>query len=176
MSSVIGKDTPSNHQLLRPVTNHTIRGGFDMSDIVNQLASQTGISTELIQKGLGAFFTFLKKELGEETYTEVEASVPDAANAVKTFETAPEASQGSASLLGMVADLAGKFLGGKSGAGAELMASFSKLGFKPEQIESFLPKVLELIKAHLSPELVQKIMASLPALAAILGAGAKKEA
>ncbi len=64
-----------------------------MSDIVNRLASQTGISSDQIQKGLGAFFSFLKKELGEETYTEVEASVPDAANAVKTFETAPEASK-----------------------------------------------------------------------------------
>ncbi len=147
-----------------------------MSDVVDRLASQTGISADQIQKGLGAFFTFLKKELGEETYTEVEASVPDAVNAVKTFETAPEASQGSGSLLGMVTDLAGKFLGGKTGAGAELVASFTKLGFKPEQIESFLPKVLELIKAHLSPELVQKIMASLPALAAMLGARAKNEA
>jgi hypothetical protein len=29
-----------------------------MSDVVNQLASQTGISSELIQKGLGAFFSF----------------------------------------------------------------------------------------------------------------------
>ncbi len=147
-----------------------------MSEVANQIASQTGISADLIQKGLGAFFSFLKKELGEETYTEVEASVPEAAHAVKSFETAPEANEGSGGLLGMVTDLAGKFLGGKTGAGAELLASFSKLGFKPEQIESFLPKVLELIKAHLSPELVQKIMASLPALAAMLGARAKTEA
>jgi uncharacterized protein (DUF2267 family) len=145
-----------------------------MYDIVNQLASQTGISSELIQKGLGAFFSFLKKELGEETYTEVEQSVPDAAHSLKSFETAPEASQGSGSLLGMVSDLAGKFLGGKTGAGAELLSNFSKLGFKPEQIESFLPMVLEMIKKHLSPELVQKILASLPALAAMF-AGAKKE-
>jgi uncharacterized protein (DUF2267 family) len=147
-----------------------------MSEIVDRIASQTGISSDLIQKGLGAFFSFLKKELGEETYTEVESSVPDAAHALKTFETAPEASGGSGSLLGMVSDLAGKFLGGKTGAGAELLGSLSKLGFKPEQIESFLPRILELIKAHLSPELVQKIMAALPALAAMFGPGAKQEA
>lgn len=146
-----------------------------MSEIVNQLSSQTGISSELIQKGLGAFFSFLKKELGEETYTEVEASVPGAANSLKTFETAPEATQEPGSLLGMVTDIAGKLLGGKSGAGAELLATFSKLGFKPEQIESFLPKVLELIKTYLSPELIQKVLASLPAIAAMLGAGTKRE-
>ena len=74
----------------------------------------------------------------------------------------------------MVSDLAGKFLGGKSGQGAELLATLSKLGFKPEQIESFLPKALELIKTYLSPELIQKILASLPALAAMIGAREQK--
>ena len=146
-----------------------------MSEIVNKLASQTGISSDLIEKGLGAFLSFLKKELGQETFTEVESSVPGAANHLKTFEESPEAAQGSGGLLGMVSDLAGKFLGGKTGAGAELLATLSKLGLKPEQIESFLPKVLELIKKYLSPELIQKILAALPALAAMLSAGAKKD-
>jgi Protein of unknown function VcgC/VcgE (DUF2780) len=147
-----------------------------MSEVVNQLASQTGISSELIQKGLGAFLSFLKKELGEETFGEVESSVPGAANTLKTFEESPEPAQGSGGLLGMVSELAGKVLGGKTGGGADLLATFSKLGFKPEQIESFLPKALELIKSYLSPELIQKILAALPALAAMLGSGAKKEA
>ena len=60
----------------------------------------------------------------------------------------------------MVSGLAGKLLGGKAGEGADLLSSFSKLGFKPEQIEAFLPKALELIKSHLSPELLQKILIS----------------
>jgi hypothetical protein len=147
-----------------------------MSDIVNQLSARTGISSDLIHKGLGAFLNFLKKELGDETFTEVESSVPGAANALKTFEEAPEATQGSGGLLGMVSDLAGKVLGGKTGASADLLATLSKLGFKPEQIESFLPKALELIKTYLSPEVIQKILAALPALAAMIGgAAAKKE-
>jgi len=117
----------------------------------------------------------MKKELGEGTYTEVEESIPDAAQTLKTFEAAPEPAQGSGSLLGMVGELAGKFLGGKTGASAELLATLSKLGFKPEQIESFLSKALELIKTYVSPELLQKILASLPALAAMIGGAAKKK-
>jgi Protein of unknown function VcgC/VcgE (DUF2780) len=147
-----------------------------MSDMVNQLASQTGISTELIHKGLGAFLSFLKKELGDETFSEVESSVPGAANTLTTFESAPVPTESQGGLLGMVTGLAGKVLGGKTGAGAELLSTFSKLGFKPEQIESFLPKALELIKTYLSPELIQKILASLPALGAMISSGAKKEA
>jgi uncharacterized protein VcgC/VcgE DUF2780 len=147
-----------------------------MSDLVNQLASQTGISADLIHKGLGALLSFMKKELGDETFSQVESSVPDAANTLKTFETAPQPTESQGGLLGMVTGLAGKLLGGKTGAGADLLATFSKLGFKPEQIESFIPKALELIKTYLSPELIQKIMAALPALAAMLSSGAKKEA
>jgi Protein of unknown function VcgC/VcgE (DUF2780) len=147
-----------------------------MSDIVNRLAAQTGISSDLLHKGLGALLSFMKKELGEGTYTEVEESIPDAAPALKAYEEAPEPASGSGSLLGMVGELAGKFLGGKAGASGDLLASLSKLGFKPEQIETFLPKALELIKTYLSPELLQKILASLPALAAMIGGAAKKEA
>ena len=141
---------------------------------MHSASSQTGISSELIQKGLGAFLSFLKKELGHETFTEVQSSVPGAANSLKTFEENPPP-QGSGGLLGMVGELAGKLLGGKTGEGAELLATLSKLGFKPEQIESFLPKVLELIKTYLRPEVIQKILAALPALAAMLGGGAKTE-
>ena len=64
----------------------------------------------------------------------------------------------------MVSGLAAKLLGGQAGEGADLLSTFSKLGFKPEQIEAFLPKALELIKTYLSPELLQKIIAALPAI------------
>ena len=60
-----------------------------MPDIVDQLAAQTGISSDQIHKGLGALFSFLKKELGDQTYNEVESSVPDAAGAVEKFEIRP---------------------------------------------------------------------------------------
>ena len=64
-----------------------------------------------------------------------------------------------------VTALAGKLLGGKAEGGAELLASLSKLGFQPGQIEAFLPKALEFIKNHLPPELVERVLASLPGLA-----------
>ena len=76
----------------------------------------------------------------------------------------------------VVSNLAGKILGGKAGEGADLLSTFSKLGFKPEQIEAFLPKALELIKSHLSPELIQKLLAALPLLAKFLTSGTKQEA
>jgi hypothetical protein len=144
-----------------------------MSDLVNQLTSQTGISSDLVHKGLGALLSFLKKELGDETFDEVKTSIPDASRITDSYEASPEPAAAQGSLFEMVSGLAGKLLGGKAGASADLLATFSKLGFKPEQIESFLPKALELLKSYLSPELVERVLASLPALAKLLAPQAK---
>jgi hypothetical protein len=150
-----------------------------MPDLVNELATHTGLSPDLVQKGLGALLSFLKKELGPETFDKLESSIPQA-NALTThYESAPEPeaagpAQGS-SLFEMVSGLAAKLLGGKAGEGVDLLSTLSKLGFKPEQIEAFLPKALELIKSHLTPELIQKVLAALPVIAKMLGAGAAKQ-
>jgi hypothetical protein len=55
----------------------------------------------------------------------------------------------------------------------KLLESFGKLGFKPEQIEAFLPRALEFIHSHLPADLVQQILAKLPALAQFAGAEVK---
>jgi len=140
-----------------------------MSDLVNELATRTGISSDLVQKGLGALLSFLKKELGEETFDKLKSSIPEASRLTTNYESSPQPSQSQGGLFDVLSGLAGKLLGGKAGGGADLIAAFSKLGFKPEQIEAFLPKALELIKSHLSPELVQKLLAAVPAIAKYLG-------
>jgi len=78
--------------------------------------------------------------------------------------------------LSMWCRLAGKLLGGKAEEGADLLSSLCKPGFEAEQIEAFLPKALELIKNHLPPDLLEKLVAALPVLARFLTAGAKQGA
>ncbi len=150
-----------------------------MSDLVQELTSRTGISPELVQKGLGALLIFLKKELGEETFDKLKTSIPNASALTSNYESAPEspaAAPEQISVFEVVSGLASKLLGGKAGEGADLLAALSKVGFNPEEIAAFLPKALELIKSHLSPELVEKILAGLPLLAKFLTSGAKQEA
>jgi len=145
-----------------------------MPDLVHELAAHTGISSDLIQKGLGALLSFLKKQLGDETFAKVQSSVPGAAALTSSFESAPPPAQSQGGLFGMVSELAGKLFGGGAGQGADLLSTLTKLGFRPEQIEAFLPKALELIKNHLPPDLVDKVLASLPALGKLLGQGPEK--
>jgi hypothetical protein len=150
-----------------------------MPDIVNELSSHTGLSPELVQKGLGALLSFIKTQLGEENFSKLQSSLPEASALTSRYESAPppeESAHQGGGLFEAVSGLAGKLLGGKSGEGIDLLSTLSKLGFKPEQIESFLPKALELIKSHLSPELIQKLLAALPAIAKFFQAGAEQRA
>ena len=108
-----------------------------MSEIVNQLAAQTGISSELIQKGLGALLSFLKKELGEETFTEVESSVPGAANHLKTFEEAPERLKDPADCWEWSLTSPVRFSGEKPEQAPSCWQLLSKLGLKPRADREF---------------------------------------
>jgi hypothetical protein len=142
-----------------------------MSDLANRLAAETGISGEQAHKGLGALLTFIKEQLGDETFQKLEAAIPGAASMLSSFESSEGASKGG--LLETVTALAGKLFGGKAEGGAELLASLSKLGFQPGQIEAFLPKALEFLKNHLPPELVERVLAILPGLTSKAGSEAK---
>jgi Protein of unknown function VcgC/VcgE (DUF2780) len=142
-----------------------------MSEVANQLASETGLSSDLVSKGLGALLSFVREKVGPETSAQLEAVIPGAANFIQHFESSTESPQGG--LMGLVTGLASKVLGGRAEEAAKLLESFSSVGFKPEQIEAFLPKALEWIKSHLPPELLQKVLASLPALAKLAGSQAE---
>ena len=142
-----------------------------MSDSVNALSSATGLSTDLVHSGLGTILSFVRQHVGEETYQKIEQSIPGASDFLNRFESAPEGkAPGTGGLFGAVTDLAARFLGGKSGELAKLVESFNKLGFTPQQVESFLPKALDFLRAHLPAELVEQIVAKLPAMAELAGA------
>jgi hypothetical protein len=140
--------------------------------VANRLAAETGVSGEQAHQGLGALLSFIKEQLGDENLQKLEAAIPGAANMISKFESSEGASQGGG-LFETVAALAGKLFGGKAEGGAELLASLSKLGFQPEQIEAFLPKALEFLKNHLPPELIERVLASLPGLANLTDSAAK---
>ena len=148
-----------------------------MSDLVNELTSRTGISPELVQKGLGAILSFLKKELGEDTFDKISTSIPQASALTSHYESAPEPPEGAApqgGLFELVSGLAGKLLGGKAGKGPICCHRCRRWGSSPNRSNPSAQGT-RVIKSHLSPELIQKLMAALPLLAKFLTAGAKQK-
>jgi hypothetical protein len=128
-----------------------------MADLINDLASRAGISPEQAQKGLGAVLGFLKSHLPADVYNKVSAAVPggDAAAAAE-----PPAEERGGLLAGLTGAV-GKLFGG--GAGPELVAKLGKLGFSAEQVQAFLPRVLEFLRGKLPEDVMRKITGLLPA-------------
>lgn len=128
-----------------------------MADIVSELASKCNISPELAQKGLGTILTFMKSKLPPDTYAKVSAAVPGADNLVTAAKSAPQSSGG---MVDAVTSAVGKMSGG--GGATEAVAQLAKLGFSAEQLETFVPKVLEFLKTKLPPDVVKQISGLIP--------------
>jgi uncharacterized protein (DUF2267 family) len=141
-----------------------------MDEILNSLAEHTGISVETAKKALGAILAFLKEHLPEALSGKLMEALPDADGVAASFEESkpPDAGGG---LLGAFAGMASKVLGEGAGEASKLLGMLQHSGLNLTQIEAFLPKVFELVKDHLPPELFEKIVALIPGF----GPAANKE-
>src|SRR5690349_1486481 len=64
----------------------TFIGGAAMPDTANALSSETGLSADMVHKGLGAILSFLRQHLGEETFERIQAAIPKATEFLNRFE------------------------------------------------------------------------------------------
>ena len=126
-----------------------------MADLVSELASKAGVSTEQARKGLGAVLALLKDKLPGNVFSQIQSAVPGAEGLMTDAKAAPEA---SGSLLDTVKEMAGKLFGG-SGA---LASNLSRLGFSAEQGQNFLSTVLDFLKNKLPPDVMDKLSGLIP--------------
>ena len=127
-----------------------------MADIASKLANECGISTESAQKGLGMVLGLMKSKLPAETFSQVSAAVPDADRIMA--DTGGQAS----GLLSAVKGAVGKIFGGGADTPDAVIAKFGQLGMKPEQVQAFIPKVMEFLKGKLPANVMEKVSGLLP--------------
>jgi hypothetical protein len=132
-----------------------------MSDIVNSLSSQTGIGIDQVRKGLGAVLKALQGHLPPELFSKIEGAVPDAGAMISASESASSEGGG---LVQAVTSLAGKLFGGGGGAATDLFTRLGQLGFSADQLQAFLPRVLEFFKAKLPSDVLEKVEGLMPGL------------
>jgi hypothetical protein len=128
-----------------------------MADIASELAGKSGISVESAQKGLGVVLALLKSKLPADTFAKVSAAIPAADSMMaKVADTGAQATGG---VVGAVKSAVGKFFGGGSEA---LISKFGQLGMSADQIQTFIPKVLEFLKGKLPENVMNQIKGLLP--------------
>jgi hypothetical protein len=129
-----------------------------MADIVSELASRCGISPDLARTGLGAALALLKKNLSADNFAKVSAAVPGADRMVDDATQAAQESSGGA--LSAVTGAVSKLFGGTA---ADLISKLTQFGFSADQIQAFLPAVLEFLKGKLPGDLMKQVSGLLPA-------------
>ena len=130
-----------------------------MADIIDDLASKSNISPELAKKGLGTVLSLLKHKLPEGVYSSVQSAIPGAEGMMQEAGEGQEES--SSGVLSAVAGMASKLFGGGGGAG-ELLSKLSSAGFSAEQLEKFLPNVLEFLKTKLPGDALKQVSSIIP--------------
>jgi hypothetical protein len=128
-----------------------------MADTITELASKCGISPDMAKKGLGTLLAVFKRALPAESFAKIEAAIPGASGMVAEAQEQGEASSGG--FLGAIKDMAGKLFGG--GSPEALAAHFEQLGFSHDQVEHFIPRVVELLESKLPPDLIKHVSALL---------------
>jgi hypothetical protein len=128
-----------------------------MSDIVADLAAKSGLSPDQAQKGLGAVLSFAKESLPAETFSQVSAAVPGADQMMAAAGPHEEPSGG---ILESIKGMFGKLFGGGGPTG--LLAKLTSLGLSAEQVQSFLPRVMEFFKGKLPEDVTKKVSGLLP--------------
>jgi hypothetical protein len=130
-----------------------------MADIIGDLAARSGVNTDLAKKGLGALLSFVKEKVPAESFSKVTAAIPGSdAMMAAAAEKGQEASGG---ILSTVSGLASKLFGGAGGS-SELVAKLTQFGFSGEQLQRFIPTVLEFLKGKLPADVMNKITNLIP--------------
>ena len=129
-----------------------------MADIASELASKCGISAEAAQKGLGMVLGLFKSKLPAESFSKISAAVPGADNMMSAAADVGE--QATGGVVGAVKGAIGKIFGG--GGTDAMLAKFGSLGLTPDQIQGFLPKVMEFFKGKLPENVMSQVSGLLP--------------
>ena len=130
-----------------------------MADIATELASKCGISTEAARNGLGMVLGLLKSKLPPESFSKVTAAVPGAESMMS--DVAGMGAQASGGVVGAVKGAVGKILGG-GGATEALVSKFGQLGMTPDQVQGFIPKVMDFLRSKLPESVMNQISGLLP--------------
>jgi hypothetical protein len=133
-----------------------------MADIVSELANKSGVSADLAKKGIGAVLAFLKEKIPAESFSKVVNTIPGADSLMAAAsEGGQEASGG---IMGAVSGIAGKLFGSAGGA-TELVSKLTQSGFSADQLQRFIPRVIDFLKSKLPGDVMNKITALIPAAA-----------
>jgi hypothetical protein len=112
-----------------------------VDELISQLTSQLGVSTNQAKGGAGLLFKLAKDQLSGDEFAKVQGAVGGVDDAIAA---APVESEAAGLLGGLTSALGGG--AEKAGSLASLASGFDKLGLDAGMISKFLPIVLAFVQ------------------------------
>ena len=133
-----------------------------MAEFIEELSAKTGIETDQAHQGVGALLSLLKEHLDPEAFEQLKQAIPGSQGML----TALEEKFAGSGLLNAVKAVAARFGGGGGGGGDDrfgaLEGQLAGLGLTPDHLKSLLPKLHDLVRDKLPPEVVEQIQQRFP--------------
>jgi hypothetical protein len=133
-----------------------------MADLLSTLATRSGLTPDLTQRGMEALLGSLRNHLPDEAFAKLTSSLPDVQQLLSSPERIPA----------RLEDFAGPTLndaGRNAGTATplpltELLSQLTRAGFSLDAVQKFLPVAIGLLRANLPPELMRHVERSIPGL------------
>jgi hypothetical protein len=141
-----------------------------MDELIKQLVEKLGIDADTATAATGKAMAMVKQQAGDDLFSKIAGAIPGAGEAADTAFAEPAAdSAGGGGLLGSVAGMASKVLGGSGGDTINLASALAASGLKADQIGGFLSTIIDFLKDKLGEETVDQLLAKVPILKTLVG-------
>jgi hypothetical protein len=129
-----------------------------MAELLEELASRTGLAGDQTNQGMGALLAVLKERLNPEAFGKLKNAIPNAEQMLSAYQGKAEAAGGG--LLDKVKGMAGKLMG--QGDATALQQHFGAAGISADQLKNFLPQLYEMLANKLPPNVLEQIKQHIP--------------
>lgn len=132
-----------------------------MEEFISSVTQKLGIDSATAGNAVSSLLGLIKKEGEPSAVKELLDKIPGAS----AMADEGGASGAGGGILGKV----GGMLGGVLGGGAGALGDLAKSGLSPDKIPDFVKTFIDWVKQKVGPDIVNKIVASIPALKSIVG-------
>lgn len=133
-----------------------------MNDIISSLSASFGLKPEQTESAAGTLFQLLQQKAAPTDFQQLLGALPQIGEWLgKAAPTEGVAAPSGGGLLGGL-------LAGSSTLGP-VLGALQSIGLTPETVMRFVPALLDQVRAHVDPALIERLVASVPALKPFVG-------
>jgi hypothetical protein len=135
-----------------------------MDELIKQLTAKLGIDESVASAATGKAMAMVREQVGDELFDKIASAIPGTSEIADAGAETALPNEGGGGMLGSLASMASKALGGAAGGGLELGAALGDAGLPTDQMGSFITTVIAFLKDKVGSEVVDQVMDKFPML------------